>query len=347
VAVAVTLAIVHYAGRSPGPRPLPRPIDLVSDDLPAIPFTDITAQSGITFVHTNGAAGDKLLPETMGGGCAFFDYDNDGKPDLLLINSAPWPRPAASTAPATAPSKPQTMALYHNDGNGHFTDVTAGSGLDVSLYGMGVAVGDFDNDGLVDVFITGVGGNHLFKNLGNGKFADVTAAAGVGGDGGWSTSAAFVDVDNDGLLDLFVCTYVQWDRDADFNQGFNINGVRAYGPPLAFAGTFCQLYHNNGNGTFTDVSERAGIRVINPATRKPAGKSLAVTPIDLDGDGHIDLVVANDTVPNFVFHNRGDGTSARQARCAARWGSTRGCSATTIRWAWPSGTFSASWTRCT
>jgi hypothetical protein len=238
----------------------------------------------------------------MGGGCAFFDFDNDGKPDLLLINSKPWGQADSGKA---AP----TMALYHNDGNGHFTDVTAGSGLDVSFYGMGVAAGDFDNDGLVDVFITGIGGNHLFRNLGGGKFEDVTAKAGVGGDGGWSTSAAFVDVDNDGLLDLFVCNYVQWTPQQDTSQQFAIPGVgRAYGPPLAFAGTFCQLFHNNGDGTFTDISRRAGIRITDPATGRPMAKSLAVAPIDLDGDGWMDLIVANDTTPNFVFHNRGDGT---------------------------------------
>jgi hypothetical protein len=271
-------------------------------ELPSIPFHDITDEAGIRFIHVNGAAGEKLLPETMGGGCAFFDYDNDGKPDLLLINSRPWDQGIAG---AVAP----TMALYHNDGNGHFTDVTAGSGLDVSFYGMGVAVGDFDNDGLVDVFITGVGGNHLFRNKGGGKFEDVTAKAGVAGEGGWSTSAAWVDVDNDGLLDLFVCNYVDWSPQKDTSQQFAIPGVgRAYGPPLAFAPTFCQLLHNNGDGTFTDISERAGVRVSDPATHRPLGKSLAVAPIDLDGDGWIDLIVANDTTPNFVFHNRGDGT---------------------------------------
>ena len=286
----------------PSPQPTPPQYTANIDSPPAIPFTEISESAGIHFIHTNGATGEKLLPETMGGGCAFFDYDNDGHPDLLLINSRPWQQVlSADSAP--------TMALYHNDGKGRYTDVTKGSGLDVSFYGMGVAVGDFDNDGLVDVFITAVGGNHLFRNLGDGHFEDITAKAGVGGEGGWSTSAAFVDVDNDGLLDLFVCNYVKWTPQEDASQKFNIPGVgRAYGPPLAFAGTHCQLFHNNGDGSFKDISKSAGIQVTDPATQRPIAKSLAVAPIDLDGDGWIDLIVANDTTPNLVFHNRGDGT---------------------------------------
>ena len=273
-------------------------------EIPAAQFTDITVASGINFIHVNGAYGEKLLPETMGGGVAFFDFDGDGHQDLLLINSTYWP----GHAPAGA--KPATPALYHNDGHGHFTDVTAGSGLDVSLYGMGVAVGDFDNDGLPDVFISCVGGNHLFHNLGNGKFKDVTVESGLGGGGpAWSTSCAWIDYDNDGKLDLFVCNYVKWSREIDIEVGYKLVGVgRAYGQPMNFEGAFCSLYHNEGNGKFRDVSAAAGIQVKNPVTGVPAGKSLGVAPVDLDGDGWMDLVVANDTVQNFVFHNQRDGT---------------------------------------
>jgi hypothetical protein len=276
-----------------------------SASVPTAPFTEITPAAGIHFVHNNGAYGDKLLPETMGSGVAFFDYDGDGRLDLLFVNSTWWPghSPAGKT--------PTTLALYHNDGGGHFTDVTAGSGLDVSLYGMGVAVGDYDNDGKVDVFVTGVGGYRLFHNEGGGRFTDVTASAGVAGSTeDWGTGAAFVDYDNDGRLDLFACNYVRWSPQIDREVGYSLVGVgRAYGPPTNFQGAFCRLYHNDGGGKFTDVSEKAGVQVRNPgALNVPVGKSLGVMPIDLDGDGWIDLVVANDTVQNFVFHNRRDGT---------------------------------------
>src|SRR6266699_2029301 len=254
-------------------------------DIPVAKVTDITQESGITFVHNNGAYGEKLLPETMGGGVASFDFDNDDKPDLLFINSTYWPWHIPPGKP------PTTAALYHNDGTGHFTDVTAGSGLDVSFYGMGVAVGDYDNDGNVDVFITAVGGNHLFRNLGNGKFEDVTAKTNVSGSpSGWSSGAAFIDYDNDGKLDLFVCNYVSWNRENDLAQDFKLLGVgRAYGPPLAFAGTYPYLYHNNGDGTFTDVSAEAGVQVKNVATSNPMAKSLGICPIDIDRDGLIDI----------------------------------------------------------
>lgn len=275
-----------------------------TQDIPVAKFTDITSAAGLKFVHNNGAYGDKLLPETMGGGVAFFDFDGDGYPDLLFINSCYWPGhvPAGKPAPM--------MTLYRNDGHGHFTDVTAGSGLDVSFYGMGVAIGDYDNDGLPDVFITAVGGNHLFHNEGRGKFREATIEAGVGGSSNdWSTGAAWIDYDNDGKLDLFVCNYVQWSAELDRAKSYELPNIgRAYGPPRNFSGSFARLYHNEGQGRFKDVSAAAGIQVKDPATGLPMAKSLAVAPVDVDHDGWIDLVVANDTVPNFLFHNERNGT---------------------------------------
>ncbi len=277
-------------------QPLPR---MPTADPPDVRFTDITTGAGIDFVHVNGAAGDKLLPETMGGGCAFLDYDGDGDQDVLLVNSTHWPDRGHEGPPAT-------MALYANDGTGHFDNVTVAAGLDVSFYGMGAAVGDVDNDGDTDVFLTAVGSNHLFRNDG-GRFEDVTSAAGVAGDPReWSTSAGFVDHDGDGDLDLFVCNYVLWSRDIDIAVDFRLTGLgRAYGPPTNFQGTFPCLYRNDGDGTFTDISAGSGIQVTNPATGVPVAKALGVTFVDIGGDGRMDIFVANDTVRNFVFRNKG------------------------------------------
>jgi len=287
-------------------------------------FTDITRAAGLKFAHHNGAYGEKLLPETMGSGVAFFDFDNDGAADLLCVNACDWPWRTNPVSPAP------TLRLFHNGWDGQFTDVTAGSGLDITIYGQGVAIGDFDNDGLEDVFITAVGGNHLFKNLGSGHFRDITAEAGVGGaTNQWSTSGAFVDYDNDGRLDLFVCNYVKWSREIDVEVGYKLVGVgRAYGQPVNFEGTFPTLYHNEGNGHFRDVTREAGLQIRNPSTGVPAAKSLGVAPVDLDGDGWLDFVVANDSVQNFVFHNKGDGTfeeiGAQSGLAFDPYGATRG-----------------------
>jgi hypothetical protein len=279
----------------------------VTAAVPVVKFTDITTSSGVSFSHTTGAAGEKLLPETMGGGVAFLDFDSDGAPDLLFINSTYWPWDTNRSGQA-----PPTMALYRNTGKGGFTNVTAGSGLDVSFYGMGAAVGDYDNDGRVDVLITGVGENRLFHNLGQGRFEDVTSVAGLtNAPTRWGTSAAFVDFDNDGQLDLFICNYVNWSRDIDQRINYTLAGIgRAYGPPLNFEGSFPLLYRNEGRGRFRDISKAAGLQVTNSATGHPMAKSLGVAPVDLNNDGWIDFVVANDQVQNFVFSNRHNGTFA-------------------------------------
>jgi hypothetical protein len=269
------------------------------ESLPGVKFVDITREAGIKFVHYNGALGEKLLPETMGAGVAFLDYDRDGDQDLLFVNSSYWPLHPVKPAP--------TQALYRNDGKGHFEDVTREAGLDKTFYGQGVAVGDYDNDGDLDIYITAIGGGHLYRNDGKGHFEDVTLEANAKGQNGWLTGAAFVDIDNDGDLDLFIGNYVTWTRDIDKGQGFQLLGIgRAYGPPAHFPGSFSSLLRNDG-GRFTDISEESGIQVRTPDLKVPVGKSLGVAPYDVDGDGLVDIAVANDTVQNFLFHNKGQG----------------------------------------
>lgn len=267
--------------------------------VPAFKFTDITKQAGIDFVHENGESMQKLLPETMTGGVAFFDYDSDGDPDLLFTNFRRWPW-------EKQPEKTATPALYENDGKGNFKNVTAGSGFDVPMYGMGVACADYDGDGRIDVYFTSLYENRLFRNLGKGKFKDVTKTAGVAGaKNEWSTSAGFFDCDNDGDLDLFVCNYVMWTRKSDLGHSFNLIGGRgrAYGRPQVFNGSTCRLFRNEGNGKFTDITKPAGITVLN-SKGGPFAKSLGVAFSDLDRDGYLDIVVANDTVRNFAFLNK-------------------------------------------
>lgn len=306
VIAAVGLTVFWWRGQSPDPAPVAaRPLTgpaagSTAPALPQIPFTDITAAAGIDFRHDNGAAGERLLPETMGGGVAFFELDGDGRPDLLFVNSTAWPWSGDSVEPSTA-------ALYRNTGNGRFEDLTAGSGVDVPFYGMGVAAGDYDGDGRTDLFLTAVGHNRLLRNVDGRRFEDVTGLAGVAGDAdSWSTSAAFFDYDRDGDLDLFVVNYVQWSRDLDFEVDYRLAGIgRAYGPPTNFPGSDPYLYRNDGDGSFTEVGARSGVQVHNPATGAPMGKGLAVLAEDLDLDGWTDLVVANDTVQNFLFRNVG------------------------------------------
>ena len=259
---------------------------------PASPpvFTDVTAASGIKFRHVNGAFGKKFLPETLGSGCAFLDYDNDGWQDILLINSTHFP---SQTGAAGYP------ALYHNNKNGTFTDVTREAGLAVEMYGMGVAAADYDNDGNVDIYVTALGQNRLFRNQGGGKFKDVSAAAGVGHEG-FSTGAMWLDYDRDGHLDLFVADYVEWTAANDLFCSLD-GKSKSYCTPESYKGRSPTLYHNRGNGTFEDVTKKAGLL-------DPASKALGVALIDVDDDGWPDIFVANDTQPNRLYRNRRDGT---------------------------------------
>ncbi len=279
----------------------------VSLDIPEMKFTDITATTGIKFVHENGAYGDKLLPETMGGGCAFFDYDGDGDQDILFVNSCRWPwdpREELKDKP-----QPPAVIVYRNDGDCQFTDVTSVIGFgDVTFYGQGVACGDYDNDGDVDLFFTAVGKSHLFRND-DKKFVEVTDEAGVGGDESqWGTSTGWFDYDNDGDLDLFLAKYVEWTKEFDLAQKFTlIGGGRGYGRPQPFNGTFPSLFRNDGHGQFADVSKDAGLHIMNEASKVPVAKSLGITFADFDADGYLDIVIANDTVQNFLLHNLRNG----------------------------------------
>jgi len=255
-----------------------------------IEFVDVTAQAGIHFKHNSGAFGKKYLPETMGSGVCFLDYDNDGWQDIFFVNSMDWPEHK------TGKSYP---ALYHNNHDGTFTDVTREAGLAIENYGLGCAVGDYDNDGFEDLYLTTVGSNHLFHNLGNGKFVDVTAKAGVASPG-FSASAVWFDYDNDGKLDLFVTHYIEWSVEKDQYCSLD-NKNKSYCTPQTYKGESSRLYHNKGNGVFEDVTKRAGLL-------DPSSKALGVALLDYDNDGWMDLFVTNDTEPNKLYHNNHDGT---------------------------------------
>ena len=261
----------------------------------AVRFEDVTAAAKIHFVHNTGAFGKRYLPETMGSGCAFLDYDNDGNLDILLVNGSDFPGHKGRRT---------TLKLYHNNGDATFKDVTTHSGLDVEMYGMGVAVGDYDNDGWDDVYVTGLGGAHLFHNQHNGSFKDVTKEAGVNNTG-FGASAAWLDYDRDGKLDLFVTNYVKWSEKSDIVC--KLDGVhKSYCTPEAYPGDTCRLFHNLGSGRFEDVTGKAGIF-------DPTGKSLGAAVIDYDRDGWPDIAVSNDTQPNKLYHNNRTGTFTEQA----------------------------------
>ncbi len=257
---------------------------------PGFRLTDVTAQAGIHFEHANGAYGAKYLPETLGPGCAFLDYDNDGWQDILLVNGDGWPGHRTGRS---------TMKLYRNNRDGTFTDVTRRAGLDVEMYGLGVAAGDFNNDGFPDLFITCVGQSRLFQNTGKGTFVDVTRHSGLMGHEGFSTSALWFDYNRDGLLDLFVCNYVKWSPEEDVFC--TLDGKRkSYCTPEAYRGSTCWLFRNKGDGTFEDVTAASGIF-------DTSSKSLGVAMFDYDNDGWPDLFVANDTQANKLYRNLRNG----------------------------------------
>src|SRR4029077_8159652 len=283
----IALAALGLLGAAPAKKPAPAPPS-------EIKFTDITAAAGIKFVHNSGRAGKKYSPETMGSAVAVFDADGDGWLDILFINSRDWKKGARKSLPA----------LYHNNHNGTFTDVTKGSGLDVETYGLGVAVADYDNDGREDVYITSLDGDRLFHNEGGGKFKDVTAASGIK-NASFGTSAAWVDYDKDGKVDLFVANYVQWSRDKDLWCSLD-GSTKSYCTPESYKGTSSKLYRNLGGGKFEDVSQKAGVG-------DPTSKSLGVAVLDYNGDGWPDLFVANDTQPNKLYRNLGNGTFKDEA----------------------------------
>ncbi len=310
-----------------GLQPAPTAISTASRQ-----FVDITNSAGIHFVHNTGAFGKKYLPETMGSGCAFLDYDNDGLPDILLLNGKDFPGHK---------TKRTTLKLYHNNGNGTFTDVTSRAGLDVEMYGMGAAVGDYDNDGWDDLYVTGLGEARLFHNEHNGTFKDVTRQAGVNNTG-FGASAAWLDYDKDGRLDLFVTNYVKWSEKDDLTCTLDGRN-KSYCTPEAYKGDSCRLFHNLGNGRFEDVTQKAGLY-------DPTSKSLGVAVVDYDLDGWPDLAVANDTSRTSSSATTATGHSrSRPSRPASRsakmespaepWGSTRATSTAQASQALPSAIF--------
>jgi hypothetical protein len=288
VAVSVVCALLAF-------NAIPRSSGTPTESSPVI-FRDVTPQAGMRFTHNNGAFGKKFLPETLGSGVAFIDYDHDGWPDIFLVNGADWPNHV---------QKHTTPKLYHNNHDGTFTDVTHRAGLDVELYGMGVAVGDYDNDGYDDLFVTALGQSRLFHNNGNGTFTDVTQKAGLSGPHELSTSAAWVDYDKDGQLDLVVGNYVQWTPEGDLYCTLDGKN-KSYCTPESYKGMAVRLWHNRGNGTFEDVTQKTGLG-------DRTSKTLGIAVLDFDNDGWPDLLLSNDTQPNKLYRNNGNGTFTEKA----------------------------------
>ncbi len=284
------LAAVAVCGWLACGQPAPQPERSTLGQAPAtVVFTDVTQEAGIDFEHHNGRSGRKYLPETLGSGCAFFDYDNDGLPDIFLVNSKPWSGSAQGV----------TSKLYRNAGGGRFEDVTEAAGLASAMYGMGVAAADYDNDGFSDLYVTVLDGDKLFRNEGDGTFSDVTKSAGID-NARFGTSAAWFDYDLDGHLDLLVANYVQWSAEQDLWCSMD-GSTKTYCTPESYAGQPSVLYRNRGDGTFEDVSAKAGVD-------DPTAKALGIAIFDYDSDGWPDVFQANDTQPNKLYRNEGDGT---------------------------------------
>ena len=293
--IAAIMLSVAFARFFPAASPADRPV-------PVARFTNITEESGVRFLHH---AATLESPTTLGGAVVVIDYDHDGHPDLFFVNGTAWPwedRGAWTSASA--------CALYRNDGTGHFTNVSQAAGVDLIIQGMSAAVGDYDNDGFPDIFITCVGPNHLLHNKGDGTFEDITLDAGLGGDEQtWSTGATWIDYDNDGLLDLVVVHYARWPQEVPLAMAFTIADIgRSYGAPTGFVSAFPSVYRNLGHGKFTLVAASAGLRNVDVQTGRPVEKGLAVVPVDTNGDGKLDLLFSYHTAENALFLNQGDGT---------------------------------------
>ena len=298
LATAGLLATALLATACRKDRPAAAPPATPLDAGVPVTFTDVTREAGIGFVHNSGAYGRKYLPETMGSGLVFFDYDGDGRQDLFFVNGMDWPERRR---------RPSPPALYRNRGDGTFEDVTRRAGVAAELYGLGAAAADYDADGDADLFVNALGPDRLYRNRGDGTFEDATRAAGVS-DPAFGSSAAWLDYDRDGWIDLFVCNYVDWTAATDIYC--TLDGTsKSYCTPESYRGASNRLYRNRGDGTFEDATRKAGVY-------DPTGKSLGVVAFDYDGDGHIDLAVANDTQPNFLYRNRGNGTFEEVGRGA-------------------------------